>query len=348
MTGPTDDNEVTQRAATVLSSHSHATLVLEVPSERIVATSPSAARLLADGGPRDPVGHSFEEFTVDSPSGALELFASGRLTAYEAERVLRRRDGADLPVTMWVRVFDHEPPSRYALLALNSIGRDGTRRRSREGDVPVTAVLGTAVGDSFVVERLSAEAEEVFGRSPDDILGRPLLDFLTPHGVTALRAGVRAASERRRGVTVSITLPRGEARADAQPTAELTCEAIVLPVLPGSAFVFALVPEQAGGRTPDSVAGVFDRLLVTARLAGLGRGVTGSLTEREVPGISRLTTRELDITDRLVAGDRVPAIAKDLFLTQSTVRNHLSSIFAKVGVASQQELITLMRTGSQR
>ena len=45
---------------------------------------------------------------------------------------------------------------------------------------------------------------------------------------------------------------------------------------------------------------------------------------------------------RLLAGKRVPAIAEALFVSQSTVRNHLSSVFRKLNVQSQQELIDLL------
>ena len=46
---------------------------------------------------------------------------------------------------------------------------------------------------------------------------------------------------------------------------------------------------------------------------------------------------------RLVNGDRVPAIAESLFLSPSTVRNHLSAVFRKLRVGSQQQLIHLLR-----
>jgi DNA-binding NarL/FixJ family response regulator len=59
--------------------------------------------------------------------------------------------------------------------------------------------------------------------------------------------------------------------------------------------------------------------------------------------MSRLTFRELEIVSLLLRGHRAPAIAKALYLSQSTVRNHLSSVFAKAGVHSQQELIDRLR-----
>ena len=59
-------------------------------------------------------------------------------------------------------------------------------------------------------------------------------------------------------------------------------------------------------------------------------------------------TREIDIVARLVSGDRVPAISKALFLSQSTVRTHLSNAFRKLRISSQQELIELVRQSAQR
>lgn len=56
-----------------------------------------------------------------------------------------------------------------------------------------------------------------------------------------------------------------------------------------------------------------------------------------------LTQREFDIVDRLIRGDRVPVIASTLFVSQSTIRNQLASVFRKIGVHSQQELIAYIR-----
>lgn len=54
-----------------------------------------------------------------------------------------------------------------------------------------------------------------------------------------------------------------------------------------------------------------------------------------------LSDREAEIVRLLTAGYRVPQIAGRLYLSSSTVRNHLSSMFRKLGVNSQQALILL-------
>ncbi len=88
-------------------------------------------------------------------------------------------------------------------------------------------------------------------------------------------------------------------------------------------------------------------------LRGFGRdiaaaaGARGLLAAAGQP-LPELTSRELQIVSRLLAGDRVPAISRQLYLAQSTVRNHLSAVFAKLGVRSQQELIVLLRKAQSR
>lgn len=59
--------------------------------------------------------------------------------------------------------------------------------------------------------------------------------------------------------------------------------------------------------------------------------------------LSELTMRQREVVERILDGHRVDAIARDLAVSPSTVRNHLSAIFEKFGVASQSELVELLR-----
>jgi predicted signal transduction protein with EAL and GGDEF domain/DNA-binding CsgD family transcriptional regulator len=65
-----------------------------------------------------------------------------------------------------------------------------------------------------------------------------------------------------------------------------------------------------------------------------------------VPVEGDFSERQLEIIERLLRGERVPTIARGLYLSQSTVRNHLSAIFRKLGVHSQEELLGTLRKRS--
>jgi DNA-binding CsgD family transcriptional regulator len=61
------------------------------------------------------------------------------------------------------------------------------------------------------------------------------------------------------------------------------------------------------------------------------------------PELGALSAREREILGELAAGSRVPSIAKRLFISPHTVRNHLKAIYRKLGVGSQAELIERLR-----
>lgn len=63
-------------------------------------------------------------------------------------------------------------------------------------------------------------------------------------------------------------------------------------------------------------------------------------------GIDRLSPRELDVVGLLLEGHRVISIAGELDVSEHTVRNHLKSIFRKLGIHSQAELVRHVRTDS--
>jgi DNA-binding CsgD family transcriptional regulator len=62
------------------------------------------------------------------------------------------------------------------------------------------------------------------------------------------------------------------------------------------------------------------------------------------PALRTLSAREWEVLRRLRRGERVPAISRKLFISPNTTRNHLKSIFRKLGVASQQQLLERLRS----
>jgi DNA-binding CsgD family transcriptional regulator len=329
--------ELSRIAAEVLGAIPFPALVLEVPSGRIVASSPAATRLVDAAGGMI-VGHLLEEFTSDRPTRGFDLFAGGRLNGFETFRVLRRPRGTDLKVRMWIRTFDGQPSTRFVVVVIVAdVPPDDRVPGTDWQEAP--AVVGTADA-SLLIERISSDAEELFNLPVSELLNGSLLALVAEDDVPSCLSALSEASASQSGITLHLDIRTGiEGPA-------LRCEVLILPLQPSPSCAFVFLPIPAGTTADHDIAdlsAILLRLGRGAEVAQFARGAFRSVLERDVPGSSRLTTRELEILTRLLDGDRAPAIAAKLFLSQSTVRNHLASIFAKLGVTSQQELLDLFR-----
>jgi DNA-binding CsgD family transcriptional regulator len=124
---------------------------------------------------------------------------------------------------------------------------------------------------------------------------------------------------------------------------------LLLPLHPGFTFIF--LPVAEGVTHPLDTRGVRSLLVDLARVAGLAQSERQKgfgLREYDLPGLRNLTKREHEMLIRLIAGYRVNSIAQDLVLSPSTVRTHLASIFAKLGVSNQNELLSTLRSSRPR
>jgi DNA-binding CsgD family transcriptional regulator len=59
--------------------------------------------------------------------------------------------------------------------------------------------------------------------------------------------------------------------------------------------------------------------------------------------LAALTSRERQIVVQLLDGSRTALIAEEFRISVNTVRNHLKSIFRKLGVNSQAQLVRALR-----
>ena len=133
-------------------------------------------------------------------------------------------------------------------------------------------------------------------------------------------------------------------------------------------FDWRTTPEAEGGAGNRLLEPASDEILIdvrreerrlAARVAGLERhldrigqevGAAGLMSvvsvlpqPSTVPGLAELSARQVEVVTRLLRGERVLTIARRMFLSPSTVRNHLSTIYRKVGVSSQAELLDLLQ-----
>jgi two-component system, NarL family, nitrate/nitrite response regulator NarL len=81
-----------------------------------------------------------------------------------------------------------------------------------------------------------------------------------------------------------------------------------------------------------------DRMLVADVLSEMTRPKFEQLANPEAAKIATLTAREREVIDLVGQGLRNQGIAKRLFISEATVRHHLTSIFAKLGINDRLQL----------
>lgn len=89
---------------------------------------------------------------------------------------------------------------------------------------------------------------------------------------------------------------------------------------------------------------------IALELSELGVDAAGRAATYPSALVDRLrlvSPREWEVLERLRTGLRVSTIARELEISPNTVRNHLKSIYRKLGVRSQTELLEQLRADSQ-
>jgi DNA-binding CsgD family transcriptional regulator len=307
-------------------------LLLAVPSAQILATSPVAEHLLCpDGGV--VVGRSFEDFTADPETGALDMVAAGLLDGYEARRSIGR-DGRAVRMTVWIRAVAGRDGHSFALAKLipdpSTLGEALRRPEGRTAE----AVVGSTDAH-LVIDRISTDVATLLDHRAADVVGLSLFQLVGAPDVAPLLKALARSIDTGLGSGLKV-------RTQLFGQRESGCELLLLPLQPPPSFAFALVDEKSADAMA-SAAGMQETLWQFDHVL---RSATASRMAATLPAdaaLDRLSSRELEIVLRLLDGDRVPAIARALFLSPSTVRNHLSSVYRKLGVGSQQELIHRLR-----
>jgi len=317
----------TRNAFDTLRSTSIAAALVHLPDGEVLEMSEGARRLL-DADPQ----RGADKIAIDAPGNVLNLVHDGTLRACDTSVVVTGGSADHAPITAMVhRLSDTWP--ELAIAMFDPIRVRGENRLAPLLGAEEPAVLGTTDVELHI-DRITADAEDVFGVAPDELVGRSILCLIAPEGVGEFLWALAEATRSKRVTCIRVAI------ASAPDSGAKSCAAII-PLEPAPSMAFAFL-----GDCPRSdTAALMDHVFV--HMAQAIRAVpTASRTAvafRPAGPLNRLSARELEVAYRLWSGDRVQAIAEALFVSPSTVRNQLSSIYRKLGLGTQQELIDYLR-----
>jgi PAS domain S-box-containing protein len=315
-------------------------LILESPAERIIAASGRAIELLSGNGNRQVVGDTLASVTYRIPSREAVYSRIRGLPGFPVSRLVHL-DGQLAAYQLWIRPVASGQQSGPAFAVLAEID-EGPHQTTGGGAHQAVAAMAGSTDTRLIIDRINTDVASLLGVGPEEVLGTSILDLVPANEVRVLLDVLARATEHGVGSRARLGLQRPDGSV-------LRARLAVAPLLPSPCFGFVAVVDDGLG-TPfagNDLDAAFCRL---GRLSGMvsANEVMDPAGRPRFPGEAELSVRELEVVRLLRAGDRVPAIARRLYLSQSTVRNYLSSVFRKLEVRSQQELLDLIREPGSR
>jgi PAS domain S-box-containing protein len=328
-----DVDEVFQRVAAPLA-------LVDPVSIRMLAANREFADLLCVDTVRTPGVHLFTFLPEDQREGVEHLLcgiASGWVDSCQAHARWRLPNGEELDLLMWARPLDSARPSGGVLLATVPTGAGAPVEPATVAPDSARVALGTIDHDWRFTD-IGPDAQEMFGWSLEQFRGTSLKAVVHPDDVPHLLLGLGRGTAERRGVLTRLRV-RGH-----DHWVPVRCKVTPYCTHNPPRFAFAMWALGGGGAEGpgDRLSRLEDhlwRIALEVQAAGIP-DLPAADTRWADPALRDLSQRQREILRRLLRGERVPAMARELFLSESTVRNHLSAIYRRLGVHSQQELLS--------
>lgn len=320
--------------------------IIRLPSTRFVELSRYAQELI---GASSGVGLDLLSPEARVQAAAItNAAASGAIDGSEARRRRwHRTDGSFVEVTVRGRAIRLRGGATYGLFVARDLHRSGPgpvsdlvgddalgwRPRDRSLDACAVATLdrrwrvrGLSGDTGLLGDALCHDVAVSAATEPDDV-ARLLFAFAgaTTQGDASTRLRLCSPGE---PVIVDVDVVR----------------------LAGGSWRLAFTPvhrpdlrDGAASRRVTELAGALRRIATELQGAADGTAPARPHDVLRVPGVAELPNRQREIVVRLARGERVGTIATKMYLSANTVRNHLSAVFRKFGVHSQQELLAVLR-----
>jgi PAS domain S-box-containing protein len=329
--------------------------LVELPSTQFIELSARAAELLGTTS-EDGIGLDYlsivEEHTEVEQT--VRLMTAGALESLQARRCLRRRDGSVVEVSVCGRAIRSSSGADLGLFVVVDVLQSEPRpaaARERLADLRDRLVslepdaVHSAVGQldhRWQVAHISTDVEDLLGHRPAELVGSSIIDLTHPRDAAdLLLAFAQATGDVRAGVRIRM-------RHSNRTWQPVTAVVAVLDDDGAAPFAFVLAADGESDASADrkrltDLEHHLQRIAVEVQAADVLRVLGPRADANRVPALSGLSARQWEVISRLARGERVSMIASELYLSQSTVRNHLSAIFRKVGVHSQRELLAVLR-----
>ncbi len=265
--------------------------------------------------------------------------ATSTSSAYARSRSQRKRKR---PVIAWVRRVEFGD-RQLALFEVADASHDpASALAAFVGREPFEMAVGS-LDETGKVSWMSRDISTVVGLAADAFVGTELISRVQRDEVDrVLEAGRGLGHDHAVGLRIHVRDGAGEWR----PVHLILAALEASPPL--RLFILTLGPEI----DEDSAARVADleyhlwKIAGEVAAAGIITRMGAVPSAHLLPEHGTLTTRQWDVLGRLARGERVPTIAKELVLSQSTVRGHVATILKRFGVHSQPELLELLQDRS--
>jgi DNA-binding CsgD family transcriptional regulator len=303
--------------------------------------------------------------------------AGGVLSSCHGTALFQLPSGDGVEVAAWVRSL----PGGRALMSVDPAGTHlpegapGARlgHALTSGHHACRLVLG-AVDHEWRFSEISPDAETWFAWNLEEYRGMPLQSVVHPDDAPLLLLALGRSGVERRGVAAVVrvrceatSIVEGSSEDSRDDSSEVSPEGCsersrhpgwvpvhceVSPLCDHNPARFAVAmwvldtdrdtesPEQRAARLEDHLW----RIALEITAAGIGDAPSSGEMWAD-PALRELSPRQLEILRRLLRGERVPTIARDLFISPSTVRNHLAAIYRRLGVHSQAEVLARLLPG---
>ena len=267
--------------------------------------------------------------------GAMGAMRDGAIDFYRATRRISAPPDRDRIVTAWVRRLSFGDQAIALAEIVSGTEPQPSPLAQYFGREPLTMAVGTTDAD-WVIKSVSTDISALLGRSAEDVTGHRFL-------CSVRQSDVRTLLEARGQVNTDVSVAVHVRLQDGSGAWKSLC--CVLTALAGSSdLCFMLLPDdelpvEGNAMRVARLEQHLWRIAGEVEASGILREVAQLPEPARLAQVGGLTARQWEVLRRLVQGERVPTIAKELYVTQSTVRNHLAAIFERFGVHSQPELL---------